>query len=118
MKHSQKRKYHSVKSDFPKVLSIRKCSSRMNTPEKREGNHKTSYVYGIVREIYSFDGIQRISYGIVCYANPAIDGTASVFASVHDITADYASLCRIAELCNKLSLSPDHLQDVVEDFLS
>ncbi len=77
-----------------------------------------TYVYGIIHETYCYDSIERVSYGIVCYENAQIDGIVSVAATIHDITSDYDSLNRLVELCNRLSLSPLHLHDVVEDYLS
>lgn len=52
-----------------------------------------------------------ISYGIDVVENEA------VLRSVKDITTDEARLSGLVDLCNKLQLSPVHLDDVIEDFL-
>ena len=74
--------------------------------------------YGVTEEIYSLGHSFRTSYGIAAYADSAEDGTATIVASVHDVTADKQSLDELASLCNRLELSTIHLNDVVEDFLA
>ena len=76
----------------------------------------TSFIYGIVREEYFLNDSRRISYGIVCYADPEIDGTLTIIASVRDISSDFDAVSRLVDLCNKHALSPLHLRDVVNDF--
>ena len=76
----------------------------------------TSFVYGIVREEYSLSDTRRVSYGIVCYADPETDGTATIIASARDISSDFDSVSRLVDLCNRHILSPLHLRDVVDDF--
>ena len=74
--------------------------------------------YGVTEEKYSLGGSSRISYGIAAYADAEIDGTATVIASVHDVTDDKERLTNLVDLCNELKLSVCHLSDVVEDFLT
>lgn len=74
--------------------------------------------YGLVEERYALNGHERTSYGITIYADAEIDGTATVIASVHDITSDKPRLSALVQRCNLLKLSPIHLEDVVEDFLA
>ena len=76
----------------------------------------TSFIYGIVREEYFLNDSRQISYGIVCYADPETDGTLTVIASVRDISSDFDSVSRLVDLCNRHTLSPLHLRDVVDDF--
>ena len=76
----------------------------------------TSFIYGIVREEYFLNDSRRSSYGIVCYADPEIDGTLTVIVSVRDISSDFDSVSRLVDLCNRHALSPLHLQDVVDDY--
>ncbi len=74
--------------------------------------------YGITEEIYSLGASSRTSYGIAAYANSAEDeATATIVASVHDISADKQAIAELVLLCNRLELSTVHLLDVVEDFL-
>ena len=61
---------------------------------------------------------KRTSYGIVAYANAKQDDTATIVASVRDITSDKQRLRKLVDNCNRLELSTVHLHDVVEDFLS
>ncbi len=69
--------------------------------------------YGIIEERYLLDGQVRLSYGIAAYSGD----TAAVVASVRDLTSDLAEIAQLAELCNKLELSPIHLECVAEDFI-
>lgn len=74
--------------------------------------------YGVTEEIYFLGTSSRTSYGIAAYAASEVDGTATIIASVHDITADKQSLSELVDLCNRLELSTIHLNDVVVDFLA
>ncbi len=78
----------------------------------------SSITYGLVEERYALNGQERTSYGIAIYADAELDGTATVIASIHDITSDKPKLAALVQQCNLLELSPIHLEDVVEDFLS
>lgn len=78
----------------------------------------TDITYGVTEEKYSLGDSSRISYGIAAYADADIDGTATVVASVNDITDDRERLSQFVELCNQLQLSLCHLLDAVEDFLT
>lgn len=74
--------------------------------------------YGLTEERYTLGNQTRVSCGIAAYADALIDGTATVVASVQDITNDKEKLTQVVDACNRLGLSVDHLMDVVEDFLS
>ena len=76
----------------------------------------TDIIYGITEEIYSLGDNQRVSYGIAAYSNSAIDSTATIIVSVRDVSADKNSVEHLVNLCNKLSVSILHLEDVIEDF--
>lgn len=78
----------------------------------------TSVSYGMIEETYSLGNETRTSYGIAAYADPELDGTATVTASVHDITSNKKKLEGLIHKCNRLGLSTVHLYDVVEDFLN
>ena len=78
----------------------------------------SSITYGIIEEHYSANGHARTAYGIAVYADAEADGAATVIASVHDITSDAHSLAELVQRCNRASLSPLHLKDVIEDFLA
>ena len=74
--------------------------------------------YGMTKEEYSLGADIRVSYGIVAYANAEEDNTATIVASVHDVTSDKKALSELVALCNRLELSLIHLDDVIEDFLA
>ena len=74
--------------------------------------------YEIVKEIYRFGQSTRTSYGIVAYSCGDKEDTASIIASVHDITSDKNSLKELVSLCNRFQLSTIHLNEIVEDFFS
>lgn len=73
--------------------------------------------YAVVEEKYVLGEEKRTFYGIVAYANAEQDGTATIVASVRDITSDKQRLIKLVDDCNRLELSTVHLSDVVEDFL-
>ena len=74
--------------------------------------------YAVAEEKYALGEEKRISYGIVAYANAEQDGTATIVASIRDITSNKHRLTKLVDDCNRLELSTVHLHDVVEDFLS
>lgn len=73
--------------------------------------------YGIIKEEFCIDSDTRVSYGIAAYDNVDESGSAMVIASVSDITQDSQALLKLIMQCNKLKLSPVHLNDVIADFL-
>ena len=78
----------------------------------------SNITYGTVTEVYSLGENSRVSYGIVAYSDANDGGTASVIASVHDVTSDEGTLNGLAALCNDLQFDPVHLCDVIDDFLA
>ena len=74
--------------------------------------------YGIIEETYRLGNNARTSYGIAVYADADRDGTTTVLSSVSDVSPDRRPLERLVEWCNLLQLSPTHLRDVIDDFLS
>ncbi|MBE6557711.1 MAG: hypothetical protein E7661_01690 [Ruminococcaceae bacterium] len=78
----------------------------------------SNITYGLIEEHYSLDNHERIAYGIAVYADAEEDHTATVVAAIHDITSDKPRLAELVRLCNHLKLSPIHLEDVVDDFLT
>lgn len=74
--------------------------------------------YTISEEKYFLGNESIISYGIVAYSDAEKDGTLRIITSVHNITYDKNSLMKLVDDCNRLELSPIHLINVVEDFLS
>lgn len=73
--------------------------------------------YGVVSETYSFGGTVRNTYGIAVYANADWDGTGAIIASVHDISTEKEKIAELVSLCNRYHLAPEHLRDVIDDFL-
>lgn len=73
--------------------------------------------YGIVEEKYTLGDESRTSFGIAAYADVSSNGTATIVASVNDITDDKNMLLEFLENCNELGLALAHLTDAVEDFL-
>ena len=60
----------------------------------------------------------RISYGIVAYADSTTDGLATIVASIRDISNNKTIIEQLADLFNRMELSPIHLNDVIADFLA
>ena len=77
----------------------------------------TSVTYEVTEETYSLCGINHASYGISAYADADSDHTTTIIAWIRDITSDKQKLAELVRQCNRLELSPIHLNDVVEDFL-
>ena len=77
-----------------------------------------SITYGITKEIYSLGTESRVSYGVAAYADAEKDGTATIVASVHDITSDIRGLLKLISECNSLAVSPIHLENIIEDYLA
>lgn len=75
-----------------------------------------SVKYDIVEETYRCDGTVRTSYGIAAY--DAQNGVTEVLAALHDISVNEQEICTLVDKCNELSLSLEHFEDVVVDFLS
>lgn len=70
------------------------------------------YKYITVESTYKININERKSYGIaVC------DAEQTVLETISDISPDYEAIEKLVNLCNKESLSPCHLNDVVRDFL-
>ena len=74
--------------------------------------------YGMTEEIYTLNGKSRKSYGIAIYSNAEEDGSATILTAVRDITSERERLEDLVQKCNLLELSPIHLDDVIEDFLT
>lgn len=74
--------------------------------------------YGLTEEKYTLGHKTRISYGIAAYSNSETDGTATIIASIHDISEDKVKLLELVQNCNCLELSAIHLYNVIEDFLA
>ena len=72
-----------------------------------------SYQYMSVSETYD-DG--RMSCGIavlVLYD----DGSSAVLQTISDICEDKTRIQKLVHQCNQCQLTPDHLPDILEDFL-
>ena len=78
----------------------------------------TTITYGVSEEKYSLDDTTRISYGIVAYACSKKDRIPSIVASVRDISNNKTRIEQLADLFNRIELSPIHLNDVIADFLA
>lgn len=76
-----------------------------------------SITYGIIEERYTLNDRSRIAYGIAAYADVEIDATATIVASIHDITSDLCDVITLADICNRMNVPPQYLRDVVEDYL-
>ncbi len=74
--------------------------------------------YGLTEELYALGTNSRVSYGVAAYCDADKDGTATIVASVHDVTANKQALMNFVSLCNRLELSPIHLKDAIDDFLA
>lgn len=74
--------------------------------------------YGTVSETYSLGDTSRVSYGIAVYSCAESDGTSTVIASVHDVSAEKGRIDELVSLCYRHHLDPEQLFDVIDDFLA
>ena len=71
-------------------------------------------LYTLIESNYTVNGMSCTTYGIA-FAEIA-DGSAVIIKAIPDLSQDKERVCRLAELCTKLHLSPLHLADVADDF--
>ena len=72
--------------------------------------------YGVLSEKLSVLGEERTAYGIALCERAA--GGCAVIDAVRDLGRSRGEVERLAEACNRLSLSRIHFREVVEDFLA
>lgn len=72
--------------------------------------------YILIENNYTVNGVKYTSYGIAIA--DVSDEYPIIIESIPDISHDKERICRLAELCNQMQLSPLHLANVVEDFLA
>ena len=77
----------------------------------------SNVTYAVLDEIHRVGGDVRLSYGLAVYSDAATDGSASLVASFHDLSPSRPPLEALAERCNRLHPSPEHLSDIISDFL-
>lgn len=76
-------------------------------------NAQPRYEYLPVEErLTSEDGEDYVSYGI-----SARDAEKEI-AFISDVSTNAEEVARLAKLCTERKLSPEHLRDVIEDFLA
>ena len=88
-----------------------------NTVTKNELQPK-KVVYEVVGEPQPSGDNNCISYGIAAYIDAATSNTKNVIAYVRDVTPNKTEIENLVQKCNAFGLSPIHLVDVIEDFLS
>ena len=67
--------------------------------------------YFLIEGVYIVDAKEHIGYGIAYQ-----DEKQKI--SFEDISSDFEKLSSIVEICNAIKLSPLHLCDIVNDFLT
>ncbi|MCQ2552900.1 MAG: DUF6514 family protein [Clostridia bacterium] len=67
--------------------------------------------YELISETAEVEEEQVNSYGIICKK------AGKVLLEIHDISENKALIEGLIKDCNELDLSPEHLQDVVEDII-
>ena len=68
--------------------------------------------YILIKSSYTLEDAEHTTYGI------ALSEGSSLIESVNGLSCDKQKVERLAELCTQLDLSPEHLSDVIEDFLA
>ena len=69
--------------------------------------------YILIRDTYSDGTLHRTGYEIA-----ALDRESVTISAAHDLSSNETEVTELVKTCNRLKLSPMHLQDVVEDFLT
>ena len=70
--------------------------------------------YEVITEERVLEGIRYIAYGILIQD----ENTDTVIRKISDISLDYDEIRKLVALCNIHSLSVEHIEDIVQDFLS
>lgn len=68
--------------------------------------------YILIKSSYTLEDAEHTTYGI------ALADGSDLIESVSGLSCDKQRVERLAELCTQLDLSPEHLSDVIEDFLA
>ena len=68
--------------------------------------------YILIKSIYTLENTEHTIYGI------ALADGSDLIESVNGLSCDRQRVERLAELCTRLELSPEHLSDVIDDFLA
>ena len=68
--------------------------------------------YILIKSIYTLEDTEHTIYGI------ALADGSDLIESVNGLSCDRQRVERLAELCTRLELSPEHLSDVIDDFLA
>lgn len=68
--------------------------------------------YILIKSSYTLEDAEHTTYGI------ALAEGSHLIESVNGLSCDKQKVERLAELCTQLELSPEHLSDIVEDFLA
>lgn len=76
----------------------------------------TNCKYIVVKNEYIDGENTRVRYGIAAIEN--CDGVISVLKSVSDISSDFCTVEKIADVCNAKELDLIHIEDVINDFLA
>ncbi|MBQ9939991.1 MAG: hypothetical protein IJO74_00415 [Clostridia bacterium] len=74
-------------------------------------------IYKVVKEFRTKDRLPRISYGIAALSDNG-QGRIDIIKYIGDICDREEKIENLVRLCNQSDLSPVHLYDVVEDFIS
>ena len=74
-------------------------------------------IYEKTRDTVLLEGKCYTTYGIAARALCGSEQNSVTVASVPDISTDGEAVDALVARCNRLALSPIHLNDVVEDFL-
>ena len=74
------------------------------------------YSYRVIFEAIHDENGDRTGCGIAVVENRG--GISTVIASVSDVSSDAELVEKLVQNCNRFELSPEHLRDVIDDFLA
>ncbi len=105
-----------MRNEKNKVMERRNNDNWSVTSTRREQHENDSCSYEMIEERYEEGEQTRVSYGIAVCAES--NGVVDTIRTVDDITSDRERLLCLVQDCNRLKLSPLHILDVVDDFLT
>ena len=89
-----------------------------NLTQETEVFDDMNTAYGVVTEIYGLEGETRCPAEITAYANADADGTASIVASVMDISSNETQVKAFVGRCDPERLPVCSFQNKANDFLA
>ncbi len=83
---------------------------------KDNTSNKMGYIYNVFESELIWSDVSEKTYGIALCVNEG--DITMILKVVPNISSSSKGLSRFVKLCNRLSLSPIHFYDAVEDYIA